>query len=101
MRRALALILALAALLASSVAAAAAPGASDRALPVEQGTTGPGLARHPLYLKVHGYDAHGRPLVTNPTPRGYTPQQIAAYLGLAGDGRGQTIAVVDAFDHPN
>ncbi len=102
MRRALALILALAALLASSVAAAAAPPwASDRSLPVEQGATGPGLARHPLYLKVHGYDTHGRPLVTNPTPRGYTPQQIAAYLGLAGDGRGQTIAIVDAFDHPN
>jgi subtilase family serine protease len=37
----------------------------------------------------------------NGTPRGYTPQQIRAYLGLSGDGAGQTIAIVDAYDDPN
>jgi subtilase family serine protease len=68
---------------------------------VDQGPTGPGLVRHPLFLKVFGRDSSGRLLVTNPSPRGYTPAQIQAYLGLAGDGSGQTIAIVDAFDDPN
>ena len=31
---------------------------------------------------------------------GYTPQQIQTRLGLKGDGSGQTIAIVDAFDYP-
>src|SRR5262249_43838712 len=35
------------------------------------------------------------------TPFGYTPAQVRAYLGLSGDGTGQTIAIVDAFDDPN
>jgi hypothetical protein len=48
--------------------------------------------------------------VTNPTPQGYTPAQVrAAYgvnqiafsNGVAGDGSGQTIAIVDAYDDPN
>lgn len=34
------------------------------------------------------------------TTRGYTPQQIQARLGLTGDGSGQTIAIVDAYDYP-
>nr|WSX75432.1 S53 family peptidase [Streptomyces sp. NBC_00899] len=34
------------------------------------------------------------------TTRGYTPQQIQARLGLKGDGTGQTVAIVDAFDYP-
>ncbi|MFC1442389.1 hypothetical protein ABUW04_29465 [Streptacidiphilus sp. N1-10] len=33
--------------------------------------------------------------------RGYTPQQIQGRLGLTGDGTGQTIAIVDAYDYPN
>ncbi|WP_160311588.1 outer membrane protein assembly factor BamB family protein [Streptacidiphilus melanogenes] len=32
--------------------------------------------------------------------RGYTPQQIQTRLGLKGDGTGQTIAIVDAYDYP-
>ena len=31
---------------------------------------------------------------------GYTPQQIQARLGLTGDGAGQTVAIVDAYDYP-
>lgn len=37
----------------------------------------------------------------NETTRGYTPQQIQARLGLTGDGTGQTVAIVDAYDYPN
>src|SRR5438132_8926021 len=67
---------------------------------VEQSSSGPGFARHPLILKVHGHDASAAPIVTNVTPRGYTPAQVRAYLGLSGEGSGQTIAIVDAYDHP-
>ncbi|MFC1432201.1 hypothetical protein ACEZDB_16255 [Streptacidiphilus sp. N1-3] len=31
---------------------------------------------------------------------GYTPQQIRTRLGLKGDGSGQTVAIVDAYDYP-
>lgn len=37
---------------------------------------------------------------TDEPTRGYTPQQIQARLGLTGDGTGQTIAIVDAYDYP-
>src|SRR5262249_39836997 len=66
----------------------------------DQGPQGPGRVRHPLYIKVHGRNGAGAPLVTNAVPTGYTPAQIRTYLGLVGDGAGQTIAIVDAFDHP-
>jgi hypothetical protein len=35
------------------------------------------------------------------TPPGYSPAQMNAYLGLTGDGSGQTIALVDAYDDPD
>lgn len=34
------------------------------------------------------------------TPSGYSPSRIRAYLGPRGDGSGQTIAIVDAYDDP-
>lgn len=37
---------------------------------------------------------------TDQPTRGYTPQQIQARLGLTGDGTGQTVAIVDAYDYP-
>src|SRR5438094_4813621 len=42
-------------------------------------------------------------LLTNSVPFGssYAPSQIRTYLGLSGDGSGQTIAIVAAFDDPN
>lgn len=45
----------------------------------------------------------GRPVSPPPTIPGYTPAQIkAAYgYGIAGDGAGQTIAIVDAYNDPN
>ena len=81
--------------------AAAAPGAGSSSEEVDQGHVGPGLARHPLFIKIRGRDARGNPLVTNATPTGYTPSQIAAYLGLSTGGAGQTIAIVAAYDDPN
>ncbi len=68
---------------------------------VDQGLQGPGLARHPLFIKIHDRDSRGNPLITSTTPHGYTPAQIGSYLGLTGDGSGQTIAIVDAYDDPN
>src|SRR5437879_4963248 len=54
---------------------------------------------------------HASPQVTNTTPIGYTPAQMRHAYGfdnisfasgtIAGDGRGQTIAIVDAYDDPN
>ncbi|WP_435174086.1 S53 family peptidase [Actinacidiphila sp. bgisy145] len=37
---------------------------------------------------------------TGEPTKGYTPQQIQARLGLTGDGTGQKIAIVDAYDYP-
>jgi subtilase family serine protease len=68
---------------------------------VEQHLPGTDFARHPLFIKVHGRSAGGGPVITNATPLGYTPAQVQASLGLTGDGSGQTIAVVDAYDHPS
>lgn len=33
-------------------------------------------------------------------PPGYSPAQIQQCLGLTGDGKGQAIAIVDAYDDP-
>jgi len=42
----------------------------------------------------------GLPRLTTQAPAGYSPGQLRAYLRLRGDGAGQTVAVVDAFDNP-
>jgi hypothetical protein len=50
--------------------------------------------------------AHSDAVVTPASPdsgsgiRGYIPAQLQHHLALTGDGAGQTIAIVDAFDHP-
>ncbi len=58
---------------------------------------------------------HVKPLVAGSSPSGYTPLQILeaynfystsgtnniSFNGVAGDGAGQTIAIVDAFNDPN
>jgi subtilase family serine protease len=57
--------------------------------------------RHPLRFSVPA-PAHALvPGVINPTPRGgYSPAQMRSYLGLSGDGRGQTIGITVAYDTP-
>lgn len=59
-------------------------------------------------LTVHPFVS---PMVTNPSPVGYTPAQVRhAYQvdqvgfqngSVVGDGKGQTIAIVNAYDDPN
>src|SRR5439155_9582192 len=61
------------------------------------------LAAHPMF--------EVGPLVSNTTPPSgaFTPAQIQqayrfnkiAFNGITGDGTGQTIAIVDAYDNPN
>lgn len=60
----------------------------------------PGEAFPPLAVKVRGRDTAGQPLTTAAGPAGYGATQIEDYLGLHGDGAGQTVAIVDAFDDP-
>ena len=38
---------------------------------------------------------------TTTAPPGYSPAQMTAHLGLTGDGTGETIAIVDAYDDPD
>ncbi|HSZ43297.1 MAG TPA: hypothetical protein VK817_25315 [Trebonia sp.] len=54
--------------------------------------TSPVTAKHTL--TEHAAD-------TAVTPPGYAPSQLTALLGLQGDGSGQTIALVDAYDDPD
>src|SRR6185369_12259422 len=54
-----------------------------------------GHARPPLHIN---------PYVTSTVPTGKTPSQVRTAYGfssIANRGAGQTIAIIDAFDHPN
>ena len=54
-------------------------------------------------LKLSGTTALDYAASGSPSPVGYTPEQIRAAYGIAGisgDGSGQTIAIVDAFNNP-
>src|SRR4051794_38932520 len=87
---------------ASVVFTASAATAGTAKLPAIQVDPMSAGIHHPLALQVLGYDVSGEPLVANvTTPTGYTPATIKKYLGLTGTGSGQTIAIVDAYDHPN
>ena len=87
-----------------SFAFAQAPqgGSNGNIVRVDQGHTGPGFAQHPLYLKVLGRDAHGAPIFASSAKPATAlgAGTIKPYLGLTNDGAGQTIAIVDAYDHP-
>jgi len=59
------------------------------------GPSSPGHARPPLHIN---------PYVTSSTPTGKTPSQLRNAYGFSSidnRGAGQTIAIIDAFDHPN
>ena len=62
---------------------------------VDQGQTGPGLAQHPLYLKVLGRDSHGAAIFARSSKPASAlgADAISRYLSLSNDGAGQTIAV--------
>ncbi|NUS15342.1 MAG: hypothetical protein HOY69_28785 [Streptomyces sp.] len=76
----------------ATTAAAEAPAGPVNDPQLPKGTATPSLKIHSS-LQVSPGD-------TAETTRGYTPQQIRARLGLTGDGSGQTIAIVDAYDYP-
>jgi subtilase family serine protease len=60
------------------------------------------VMRHPLLVALPDLLRRGAvPGVINPTPRGgYSPAQMRSYLGLSGDGGGQTIGITVAYDTP-
>jgi subtilase family serine protease len=60
-----------------------------------------GTAVPQLELHVHGYTKTGKPVLAQAAPAGYDPATIGSYLGLTGDGSGQTVAVVDAYRDPS
>lgn len=64
------------------------------------GTAAATRAVLPLLLKVRGHDKAGQPLAAGTAPAGYSPAQFQAYLGLHGNGAGQRVTVVDAYDDP-
>ncbi|MGH3373908.1 MAG: S53 family peptidase [Actinoallomurus sp.] len=85
---------------AQQVLGSPAPSPTAVAVPQHAGPPGVRTARHPLMLKVRGHDAHGRPLFATGAPGGYTAAELRASVGLKGTGKGQTVAIVDAFDNP-
>ncbi len=81
----------------------AVAGAGNGVLAVDPGPHQRGVAHHPLYLKVFGQDQKGRPIITNTTPKGYTPDHVRTAYGfssLTATGSGQVIGIVDAYDAP-
>jgi len=64
--------------------------------PARTGSLSPGVT--PATAR-HTVTAHGADEAV--APPGYSPAQMTAYLGLTGDGKGQTIAIVDATDDPD
>lgn len=60
-----------------------------------------GNVHHPLMIQTHTNGITATPLLSSASPSGYTPQQMAAYLGLTANGKGQTIAIVAAYNAPN
>ncbi|WP_051726498.1 hypothetical protein [Streptacidiphilus jeojiense] len=75
------------------------------AAPVTEPTVGTGTATTSLEIKSKKLAGSTKTSVGSTDAaaaiRGYTPQQIQGRLGLTGDGTGQTIAIVDAYDYPS
>jgi hypothetical protein len=80
--------------------ASAATRPRPASLTVGRPRPGTGTMLPQLKLKVHRYTRAGRPVLAQAAPAGYDPATIGAYLGLTGDGAGQTVAVVDAYRDP-
>ncbi|MGI5227720.1 S53 family peptidase [Actinoallomurus sp. CA-142502] len=85
---------------AQQISGPATPGPEVTAVPQHAGPPGVRTVRHPLMARVRGHDAKGRPLLAAGAPGGYTAAQLRAATGLKGTGKGQTVAVVDAFNDP-
>jgi subtilase family serine protease len=57
--------------------------------------------RHPLIVRLPPAGSLAITGVVGTTPFGYTPAQMRRYLGLTGDGAGQTIAITNAYHAPH
>ena len=111
LRFALVTALALVSMLALTVSAGAAgtpppQGGPDR-ISGDNGPKGPGLAHHPLWIKVLGTQPDGSAKLTSRTPTGLSPSAIQSVYTLSGlspssgAGAGQIIAIVDAYHDPS
>lgn len=60
----------------------------------------PGMALPAAAVKVRAWHGSAATLAAD-APTGYTPANLASMLGLHGDGSGQQVALVDAYDDPN
>lgn len=97
-------------------------GSQPQALAVAQARSGAAAMAHQLMVLVRGWQRGtgtcvsaitdtraappnpggcATPKLTAPLPSGYSTAQLRSYLHLNGDGSGQTIAIVDAFDNPD
>lgn len=85
-------------------APAAAQVTAAAAVPVTDPPLASGTATPPLRIKathkVNVFAADPSGTGATETTTGYTPQQVQARLGLTGDGTGQTVTIVDAYDYP-
>ena len=81
----------------AKVAAKSSDGQKHAPIEVAQA---PGEVQHPLELEVFAYNGVTPLITTTAGPSGYFPSTIRNMLGLTGDGTGQTIAIVAAYDHP-
>jgi hypothetical protein len=54
-----------------------------------------------LSVRVRGYTRAGHAVLAQTAPAGYDPAAIRSYLGLTGDGAGQSVAIVDAYRDPD
>lgn len=114
-----AVAVAAASLATAAVASAAGPTTASQFVPVCPGPTGPGVARcnaiqllNPAlnWTGVHGFAPSKGPGHKpgggggSTTPSGYNPADLQTAYGLTtasmGDGGGETVAVVDAYDDP-
>lgn len=71
----------------------ASAGAAPTVYVVPQSHGGAAYAQHSLVLSSWGPDGSRRARFATEDPIGYSPAQIQHYLGLAGDGTGQTVAI--------
>ena len=74
----------------------AAPGPSVRVDP----DVNDGNMHHPLILETSQASGTVTPLLASGAPAGYTPATINGYLRLTNNGKGQTIAIVTAYNAP-
>ncbi len=93
-----------------ALALAGALAAGAGALPASasgRAAHGSHYATPPLVVKVLGHNRAGGPKLTSPTPTGLGPAQISGVYSLSGlaagsgAGKGQTIAIVDAYHDPS